>query len=208
MNENKKIARIAGLLYLGVIVFGIFAELFVRSKLVVMGDAVTTTNNILGSVFLFRLGFVSDLLMIISFLFLPLALYLLLKQVNKNIASLMVILVLASVPLMLVNMIFYYALFLNAPMYFFDLYTVGVMIATIFHGLWLFPLGYLVYKSGYFPKILGVFLILACFGFIIESFVFFFAGPEIITYPGMVFEIIGEFGFCGWLLIKGARIPK
>jgi hypothetical protein len=208
MNENKKLARTAGLLYLFVIIFGIFAELFARSKLIVAGDLAATTTNITSNMTLFRIGFVSDLLMIISFLLLPLAFYLLLNKVNKNVALLMVIFVLVSVPIMFVNMIFYYALSLNAPIYFFELYTVGVMIATMFHGLWLLPLGYLVYKSGYFPKIFGVFLMIACFGFLIESFVFFFSGPEIITYPGMIFEIIGEFGFCAWLLIKGAKISK
>ena len=94
-------------------------------------------------------------------------------------------------------------------MFFFDLYTAGVMIATIFHGLWLLPLGYLVYKSGYFPRILGVLLMIACFGFLIDSLRYFvFPEYEVITYPGIVFEIIGEFGFCGWLLLKGAKIPK
>ena len=95
-------------------------------------------------------------------------------------------------------------------MFFLNFFTTGVFISMIFHGLWLLPLGYLVYKSGYFPRILGVFLMIACFGFLIESFAFFLLPPsyEVITYPGIVFEIIGEFGFCGWLLLKGAKIPE
>ena len=139
----------------------------------------------------------------------------------------MVILVLASVPIMFVNMMFHFSALIllggadylavlaadqlqALVMFFLDLYTAGVWIATIFHGLWLLPLGYLVYKSDYFPRILGVFLMIACFGFVIESFTFFLlpSDYEAITYPGIVFEILGEFGFCGWLLVKGANIPS
>jgi hypothetical protein len=223
--SKRKVARVAGLLYLAVIVFGVTAEL-VRQSLIVPGDATTTASNIMASESLFRLGFVSDLIMITCFIFLPLAFYVLLKPVNKNLASLMVIFVLVSVPIMFINMLFHFAplLLLSGAdyltvfgadqlhalvMFFIELYTAGVMIATIFHGLWLLPLGFLVYKSGYFPRILGVFLMIACFGFVIESFAFFLLPPgyEVITYPGIVFEIIGEFGFCGWLLLKGAKIP-
>ena len=224
--SQRKAAKVAGLLYLLIILFGVFAEIYARSSLIVWGDATATASNIIASGSLLRVAFLSDILMIICFILLPLALYVLLKPVNKNIASLMVIFVFISVPVMLVNMIYhsapllllsgadYLAVFaanqLNAmAMLHLDLYTSGVMIATIFHGLWLFPLGYLVYKSGYFPRILGIFLILACFGFLIQSLQYFlFPGYEVITYPGIVFEILGEFGFCGWLLFKGAKIPE
>lgn len=213
------------MLYLAVIVFGVTAEL-VRQSLIVPGDATTTVNNIMASESLFRLAFVIDLIMIACFLLLPLALYVLLKPVNKNLALLMVIFVLVSVPIMFINMLIHFAplLLLSGAdyltvlgadqlhalvMFFFELYTAGVMIATIFHGLWLLPLGFLVYKSGYFPRILGVLLMIACFGFLIDSLRYFvFPEYEVITYPGIVFEIIGEFGFCGWLLLKGAKIPK
>ena len=222
--SQRKAARVAGVLYLLLIVFGIFAEMFVRQSLIVAGDAATTASNILASEGLFRLGFMSDILMILTFLLLPLAFYVLLKPVGKRLASLVVILVSVSVPLMLVNMLLYVAPLvllsgadylsvfsadqLNAlAMSTFDLYTSGVMIATLFHGLWLLPLGYLVYKSGYFPRVLGVFLMLACLGFVIETVQYFLApGFEAITYPAMILEIVGEFGFCGWLLIKGAKV--
>lgn len=225
MNSNKNTAKIAGLLYLLLIVFGVLAQV-IRSKLIVPEDAAITASNIMASAWQFRLSFVSDLLMIMCFLLLPLVLYTLLKPINKNIALLMVIFVLVSVPIMFINMLFHFAALLLLSgadyltvftadqlyaqvMFFLNLYTTGVMVATIFHGLWLFPLGFLVYKSGYFPKILGIFLMMACFGFLIESFAFFLLPPSYvaITYPGIVFEIIGEFGFCGWLLIKGAKIP-
>ena len=225
MKSNKKTARIAGLLYLGVIVFGVLAEFLVRSKLIVPGDATATANNIMASGGLFRLGFAMDLIMIACFLFLPLVFYVLLKPVNKNHASLMVIFVLVSVPISFISMIYHFgtlqllsADYLTAfttgqlhaqVMSYLDLYTTGVSIATIFHGLWLLPLGYLVYKSGYFPRIFGVLLMIACFGFLIQALTFFFApSHEVITYPGIVIMIIAEFGFCGWLLVKGAKTPE
>ncbi|UGV41376.1 DUF4386 domain-containing protein [Methanococcoides orientis] len=225
--SQRKAARVAGLLYLMIFVFGIFAEAFVRQSLIVPGDAATTVNNIMASESLFRLGFVSDLIMITSFLLLPMALYVVLNVINKNHALLMVIFALISVPIMFVNMILHYAplLLLSGAdyltvfeadqlhalvMFFFDLYTAGVWIATIFHGLWLLPFGYLVYKSGYIPRILGVLLIIGCFGYMIESFTFFLLPPSyvVITYPGLAVATIAELSITFWLLLKGGKIPE
>lgn len=222
--SQRKAARVAGVLYLLLIVFGVFAELVVRSRIVVEGDAAATATNIMASEGLFRIGFASDILMILSFLLLPLAFYMLFKPVGKRLASLVVILVSVSVPLMLVNMLLYVAPLvllsgadylsvfsadqLNAlAMSTFDLYTSGVLIATLFHGLWLLPLGYLVYKSSYFPRVFGILLMLACLGFVVETIQFFLLPSlEAIIYPAYALEILGEFGFCGWLLIKGAKV--
>ena len=96
--SQRKAARVAGVLYLLLIVFGVFAELFVRESLIVPGDAATTASNIMASEGLFRIGFASDILMILSFLLLPLAFYVLFKPVGKRLASLVVILVSVSVP--------------------------------------------------------------------------------------------------------------
>lgn len=222
--SQRKAARVAGVLYLLVIVFGVFVELVVRSRIIVPGDAATTASNIMTSEWLFRIGFASDILMILSFLLLPLAFYVLFKPVNKRLALLVVILVSVSVPLMLVNMLIYVSplVFLSGADYLavfsaeqlnslamssFDLYTAGVLLATLFHGLWLLPLGYLVYKSGYFPRVFGVLLMLACLGFVLETVQYFLAPSlDVITYPAYALEILGEFGFCGWLLIRGAKI--
>ena len=222
----RKAARVAGVLYLIVIVAGVFAQLYVRSKLIVPGDAATTANNIMANEGLFRLGFVSDLIMITCFLLLPLALYVLLKPVNKNLALLMVLFVLASVPVSFINLLNHFTplLLLSGADYLtvfeasqlhaqvmlsLNLFEAGYLIAQIFHGLWLLPLGYLVYKSGYFPRILGVLLMIACFGFLIESLQYFlFPGYEVITYPALAVTPIAEFSFCGWLLVKGAKIPE
>jgi Domain of unknown function (DUF4386) len=222
--SQRTAARVAGVLYLLLIIFGIFAELVVRSKFIVAGNAAETASNILASPGLWRIGFASDMLMILCFLLLPLAFYVLFKPVGKQLASLVVILVSVSVPLMLVNMLLYYAplhilsgasylaIFsteqLNSlAMASLDLYTTGVLLATLFHGLWLLPLGILVYRSGYFPKVLGILLMLACLGFVVETIQYFLLPSlEVITTPAYILEILGEFGFCGWLLIKGAKV--
>lgn len=229
MNSNKKTARVAGLLYLLLIIFGIFAEFFVRQGLIVPGDAAITANNIMASESLFRLGFVSDIIASACWLLLPLALYVLLKPVNKNFASLMVLFVLAGVAMQCINMLNQFAALLllsgadylkvfqadqlhALAMFFLNLHKYGYSSAGIFHGLWLLPLGYLVFKSGYFPRILGVLLIIACFGFLVDFFGRFLL-PNYENYEAIISlvglsSVIGEFSFCGWLLLKGAKIPE
>src|SRR5665811_1071968 len=105
MTSPKRLARIAGLLYLVVAVFALFAEMYVRSSVVKPGDAATTADNIRASATLFRVGFVSDLVQATFFLFTAMALYLLLKHVNKEVASAMVIFVAVSVAIMCLNLV-------------------------------------------------------------------------------------------------------
>jgi hypothetical protein len=175
MDSNKKTARVAGFLYLLVAVCSGFAA-FVRSSLIVPGDAAVTVNHIKASEMLFRIGIVSDLIGQVFQILLVLALYELLKKVNKNLALLMVILVLVSVPIAMLNQLNQFAVLLllsgtdySQVMFFLNLHTYGVLIAQIFWGLWLFPLGFLVFKSGYIPRILGVLLIIAGVGYLIGA---------------------------------------
>ena len=82
----------------------------------------------------------------------------------------------------------------------------GILVAQIFFGLWLLPLGYLVYQSGYFPRILGILLMIGCIGLLTESFQhFIFPNYEVISYPGLAISGIAEVSFCLWLLIKGVN---
>jgi len=220
--SQHKAARVAGVLYLIVAVTGAFAELFVRQRLIVPGDAAATANNIMANELLFRIGFVSDLIMLTCFLLLPLALYVLLKPVNKNLASLFVLFALVTVPIMMLNMINQFAALLLLSgadyltvfeagqlhaqvLFFLNLHLAGYYIAQIFFGLWLLPLGYLVYKSGYFPRILGVLLMIGCFGYLIDAFTFFLFNYE--ANIGL-FTFWGELIFPLWLVLKGAKIPE
>lgn len=226
MNSVQKTARFAGLLYLIVAISGGFAHLVVRQSVIAVGDAAATADNIMAHETLFRIGFLSDLLNTVCFLLLPLVLYTFLKPVNPIHAVLMVVFVLMAVPIMCLNMLNHFAAlyiltdgdYLNvfAPdqvdalaLLFLDLHKYGYLIAQIFFGAWLFPLGYLVYKSGYFPKILGVLLMLAPVGYLIDFLVLFLSpSAEEITYPGLALAAIAEISFCLWLLVKGVNTAK
>jgi len=223
MNLNKRNARLAGLLYLLIVLFGLFAEFVVRTGLKVPGDAGATASNILENEMLYRLGFVSDLLCQSSHFFLVLVLYMMLKSVHQNAALVMLSSVLVSVSISFINMLNHYAPLLllgdsgyfssfsaeqldTLSLMFLDLHSYGYSIAGIFFGVWLYPLGYLVRKSARFPKILGTLLMIACFGYIIDFFiVFLFPKLEAATIPGLIVSVIGELSFCFYLLIAGVR---
>ncbi len=225
MSSIKKTARLAGFLYLMFLVTFIFASA-VRSKLFVFGDAAVTAHNIVSSDWLFRLGFVSELLSAVFFLLSAWALYALLKPVNKNLALLFVFLNLGGVAVESTNMLnqFVALLLLSGADYlkvfqaeqlqslsllFLNLYKNGLMIAQIFYGVWLFPLGYLVFKSGFLPRILGILLLLDFISVLIWFSQFFlFPGYDVITYPGLVISFIAEFSLSLWLLIKGIKDQK
>ena len=177
---------------------------------------------------LFRLGIVSGILTFLTFLLLPLALYKLLHEVNKGFASLMVIFALVSVPISFVNILEKFSILnlISKPEYLQHLgktelqtqvmlhlsnYNNGIELSQIFWGLWLFPFGYLVYKSGFLPKLLGIFLMAGCFGYLIT----FFGGILYSDFYKTVFSDIvgipasvGEIGSCLWLLIMGTNKLK
>lgn len=222
----NKIARIAGLFYLINIITGLFSELFVRSNIIVWENATTTAQNIITSQLLFRAGIISDLLMTTSFLLMGLTLYMLLKQVKKNVALAMLLFNVVGVSIMALNLLNQFdpiillsgadflkvfpADQLNAlVMLFLNLYKYDYMIAAISFSTYLLPLGYLVYKSGYFPKFLGVLLMVAPLGGLIDLFIqFMFPKYLAITYPGYAIAVIAEFSFCFWLLFKSVKIPE
>ena len=224
MNPNKT-ARIAGLLYLIPFILS-FLAIFLRQSLIVPGDAATTANNIMASESLFRLSIVSALIIQIVNILLVLVLYKLLKPVNKNHALLMVIFALVGVPIAMLNELNQFAalLLLSGADYltvftadqlqalvplFLGLHEHGINIAGIFWGLWLFPMGYLVFKSGYIPRILGVLLIIAGFGYLIDSFAVFLLPNFYATISQFIlFTTYGELLFPLWLLIKGVNVEQ
>jgi hypothetical protein len=225
MISIKKTARIAGILYLFYIVTTIVANAS-RTKLIVFGDAIKTANNILSSEWLFRIGFLSDILAGILFILAAWALYVLLKPINKNIALLFLLLNLGGVAVQCINMLNlfsallllsgtdYLKVFQNdqlqaLSMVFLNLYKNGFMIAQFFYAVWLFPLGYLVFRSGYLPKVLGIILIVECFGWLLYPIQFFlFPDYEIISYISYAIGFTGEFSLTLWLLIKGVKDQK
>jgi len=226
MNTNKKTARMAGFLYIIYIVIHVFADVIGRSKLIVFGDAVTTAQNIMASEWQFRIGFMSDLLAAVLFLLAAWALYVLLKPVNKNLALLFLLLNLGGVAVQCMSDIFllgsqlllsgadYLKVFqvdqLQAlAMFSLYLYKNGFWIAQIFYGAWLFPLGYLVFKSGFLPRILGIVLMIHS-AFWLMTFLQFFLFPnfDAITYVSYPLGFVAEFGLSLWLLIVGVKNQK
>jgi len=228
MGKNKKTARIAGLLYLIVVVTGLFSIIYVPSQITVQGDASATVSNILASKQLFRIGIVAGLICYTAFLLLPFALYKLLSQVGKGIAVLMVAFAVVSVPISFVNLLnklhilslLGEADYLQAftveqlhahVMLSLDAYGDGILVSEIFWGLWLLPFGYLVFKSGYLPRVLGILLMMGCFGYLInffgEALSPGYAETGIATFVSLP-SALGEIGTCLWLLIVGVREPK
>ena len=227
MNTNKKTARIAGLIYLIYIVVSIFANVLGRSKLIILGDAATTARNIIASAMQFRIGFVLDLVSAVLFLLTAWALYVLLKPVNKNLALLFLLLNLGGVAVHCFSDLFLIAsqLILSGAGYLkafqadqlqalamlsLNIYKNGFSgIAQIFFSAWLFPLGYLVYKSGTLPRFLGIIVMVECFAWLMFPVQFFFFPRNVVLpYVSSVAGFIGEFSLMLWLLIMGAKDQK
>ena len=224
MNSDKKTARIAGVLYLLNGIFSGFAFAYVIGKVYVAGNAAATAANVVAYSGLVRIGVVADLFQATIWVFLAMTLYLLLKHVNKSAASTMVVLVAVGAAIVCLNDVFqfeslriatdnaYAAAFGNAGsnalvLLLLDIHHYGFLIAQIFFGLWLVPLGYLAYKSGMFPKALGVALIAggACY---LVGMLAVFLIPELgekintfITIPSAIAEI----WMLGYLLVIGVR---
>jgi hypothetical protein len=215
----------AGLFYLIFILTTVLAT-YVRSQFIVSGDAATTANNIVASQGLFRVGFVTELVSAVFFLLAAWALYVLLKPVNKNLALLFLLLNLGGVAVECVNALNLFAAlqFLSGANYltvfqtgqlqalamsFLNLYTNGFLIAQIFFSAWLLPLGYLVYKSLFLPRPLGLLLILDFFGNL-SWFLQGFLLPDytILAYPGNAISFIAEISLMLWLLVIGVKDQK
>ncbi len=222
MDTINRNARVAGLLYLLFVITCIFAGV-VRANLAVYGDAAATAQHLAANGGLFRLSFMSDVVSAVFFLLAAWALYVLLKPVNQDLALLFLLLNLGGVAVQSLNLLFQLAglLLLSGAGYlqaftanqlqalamlFVDFHRHGFIIAQIFYGTWLFPLGYLVYRSGFLPRWLGVVLMLDCAGVLIWFFQFFLLpGYEIITYPGLAISFTAEISLSLWLLVMGAK---
>jgi Domain of unknown function (DUF4386) len=223
----KRLARIAGVLYLLVGIFGGFAQGFVYPKMYVAGDAAATAGNLIANAGLVRLGVVADFFDNTIWIFLALILYRLLKQVNKGAARAMVVLVAIGASITLLNAVFEFeslriatgavnlgsfgvagsnaiALLLT------DAHHYGLLVASIFFGLWLVPLGYLAYKSGWFPKALGVGLIVGGACYLVDMLAAFLLPDVAKVISGYVTipSAIAEVSMVVYLLVIGVNIPK
>ena len=195
-------ARVAGVLYLSLVPLSLFGILYSGPS---------------------RLGIVSALLVQIVNILVVLALYQLLKPVNKNMAALMVIFLLLGVPIAMLNELNQFAVLLLSSgadslrvftpgqvhalvSLFLNLHNDGITIAGIFWGLWLFPMGYLVFKSGFLPRILGILLMIGCVGYLIQSFAALLLPNLNVNIALLTFW--GEVLFPLWLVIKGVNVEQ
>jgi hypothetical protein len=223
MPSTMNPGRFAGLLYVLTSIVGFFAMGYVPGKLIVHGNAAATASNIAASETLFRFGIAGQLIGQAAFIFVALALYDLLKGVDRRHASLMVLLIVVSVPIAFLNEVNSIAAlvlvrgadFLSIfekpqrdalAMLFLNLHHYGLVVAEIFWGLWLFPLGLLVYRSRFLPRFLGAWLIIAGFAWLILSL----TGILLPQYQDKVNNfsqpaMFGEIVFMFWLLIRGAK---
>ena len=227
MASPKRLARIAGGLYLLLAIFGGFAEGYVEPKMYVAGNAAATAGNVVANAGLVRLGVVADLLDGTVFIFLALTLYILLKHVRKSVARAMLVLVALATAITCLVAVFEfeglqvatdasYAAALGAAgsnalvMLLLDMQHYGLLIAQIFFGLWLAPLGYLAYKSGMFPKTLGVLLVVGAAGYLVDMLARFLV-PDVGERIGALVVIpsaVSEFWMLGYLLAIGVKTPK
>ncbi len=226
MDSQKNMARIAGLLYLIVIICAGFSEGYVRESLIVAGNSAATAENILASEGLFRLGFASDLVAFLSDAVIAILFYVLLKPVSKTLSLVAASLRLIAHPAIgSINLLNHWnALLLlggtgptaftteqlqSLAMVSLEAHGTGYLIAGVFFGLHCFLLGYLLYKSDYFPKTLGVLLAIAAFGYLAESFGTFLlpGNEELFTWIVTVTAVAAEVPLCLWLVVKGIKSP-
>jgi hypothetical protein len=225
MNSIKATARRAGALYFLFLIVGL-VDLYGFSHFIVPGDASATARNIIAAQLTYRIGILTDFVTLLIFIFLVVSLYNLLKGVDQWYAMLMVLLVSVGVtiglanllnklaPLILLSGANYLSVFTKPQL---DALTLGFLTSNIngdtitgaFWGLWLFPFGILVIKSGFFPRVLGILLMVAGFAYLTSSVtsIVLPSYEHVVSQAAMPLGL-GEFPIIFWLLIKGAKAPE
>jgi hypothetical protein len=223
----KRLARIAGVFYLLVAIFGGFSQGVAPQLLYVAGDAAATAGNVISNPALVPVTVVAHLINAVFFTLTAVAFYLLLSHVHKHVARVMVIAVVLAAGIISVSAVFafaasrvaadvtYVAAFGAAGMnalvlLLLDIEHYGILAAQVFFGLWLAPLGYLAYRSGLFPKALGVVLVVATASYLLDVLVAFLA-PDIAPQAHgflTIAPLVAEIWLLGYLLVKGVRSPR
>ena len=225
MHPTDKAARLAGAVYLSMVLTGPLSLIYIPNKLIVNGNAAATAANMVNHETMFRLWIIGDLWTAVIFICLGVAVYNLLSGVSKSWALLMLSFVLVSAAVgfldtlnnIAAGLLFRGADFLSVidktqrdalGMLFVRLHSKGTFINELFWGLWLFPFGLLVFRSGFLPRFIGVWLMINCVAYLALSPLALFA-PD---YYGTAFRyatpiLFGEMAIMLWLLIKGAKVP-
>jgi len=229
LTENQSLspvhlARTAGILYLLIIICGLFSEVYVRSSLIVQGDAALTANNIITNELLFRIGFISDMTMLLCDLAIAIIFYVLLKPVSHTLALGAAFLRLIMDAILAVNLLNHFSSLLllsgdnylsafdenqiNSLIYLsLESHSIGYAIGLTFFAFHCLLLGYLIYRSDYFPKIIGAMLSIASISYLTDSVAtFLFAGYETENYAIIMLPaLLAELSLCLWLLFIGVK---
>lgn len=224
MSPRKSRARLAGALYFLMSLPGAFTLIYIPSVFFKAGDAAATSARIAASPMLYRMGVLSELLCGVFAIWLAMVLYDLFKDVDRYQARLLagfvvawvpisfVVTLMLAAPLVLTSGAPYLAAFQSSQLdslvvVFLNLRNQGVHALTMYWGLWLLPLGVLTYRCGFLPRMLGVLVLLAGGSYVIDSLAYFFTPDHarLIATISMVPQAVGEAGFAGWLLFRGAR---
>jgi hypothetical protein len=225
MNSTKAAARRAGALYFLFMIVGLI-DLYGFSGFLVPGDATATARNIAAAESTYRIGILADFVALLLFVFLVVSLYNLLKEVQKWQAMVMVLLVSVGVaiglanlfnkiaPLILLSGAPYLSVFTKAQLdalalAFLSLNSDANNVDTVFWGLWLFPFAILVIRSGFFPRVLGILLVVAGVGNVVSGVTSIVLPPYSHVVSRVTMPLVfGEFPIIFWLLIKGAKVPQ
>lgn len=224
-SSATKQGRFAGLLYLIIICCGLFSELFVRSTMIVPGNANETAQNIINNISLFKVGFAADIIMVICDIAVAVIFYLLLREVNKGLALAAAFFRLVQAAIIGMNLLHHFAAALlleGAPylsaietsqinaqaMFFLNMHSYGYLISGVFFGMSCMVLGILFYRSAFFPKFLGVMLVAASIGYLTDCFVNFLAPQlgDLSEVLVLITAVTTELVLCIWLLIFGVRV--
>jgi hypothetical protein len=219
-------ARIAGLLYLIIIVGGIFAELIVRGRLVIHGDAAATAHNILTHELLYRMGFAAEIFYCACNVPLTLIFYRLFKVVNRNATLLVVFFGLVGtavecvsllchfMPIILLGGGFQMSVFTPEQLQVWaylslEMFEYGFAIALVFFGFYCLSMGYLIFRSTFLPRIIGLLMGIEGLLYLINSFANFLApGIAARVFPFLAASAVGEISLCLWLLLVGVNVRK
>jgi Domain of unknown function (DUF4386) len=221
--SNQKLAKIAGVLYLFIAILGFWGIMYVPSQTIVRGDGAATMSKLLSNEFLFRSGIAGNLASSVIFLFLALTFYRLFKNINENLAKTLVVLVIVQTPVFFISEALNFSALMVAKgelmksfdtiqrqdfvLFLFRTSKYTIIFLEIFWGLWLIPLGQLILKSGYLPRIIGVFLILGGIAYVIEVMDYILLSEKLsfITDYFAIFYSVAELSTVFWLLVKGVK---
>ncbi len=226
--DNKKTARLTGILYLLVIICAGFSQGYVRGTLFVPGEPETTLANIVASEGLFRLGLATDLIAFLLDAVISIFLYQLLKEANKTLAIVAATFRLLAHPAIAsLNLLNHYMAIETATsggylsalgmeqqetwtMLFLQAHNYGYLLAGAFFGIHCLLLGILLYRSNLFPSIFGILMVFAAFGYLIETFGnIMIPGNEALLANIVGFSAaIGEVSFTFYLMMKGVNEPS